>query len=247
MTFNRVTREHWDSGYPGVGALRPSSRFSVGTANLRRLLSPHVAAQTRFLELGCAPGRLLAWAGSRGARVTGLDYSEPGLAMTRALLDSLHVTADLRCEDVFSHTLPLEAFDVVYSCGLIEHFEDPATIVRQHTALLARGGVAVMAIPNYSGIFGWLQGRVHPKNLAIHNLRIMHTDALRALAPSDDHFESAAYVFGRVSPGLVSWDEFLPAPVARSVYFLMNALGMVQPFDVSQIAPHLVLEVHRRP
>ena len=241
----KTTQAYWDSGYRGLGAVRPSSRFSVGTANLRRLLQPHVRPGIRFLELGCAPGRMLAWAASRGAQVTGLDYSERGLASTRALMDSLQIAADLRCEDVFSHSLPREAFDVVYSCGLIEHFDDPTEIVRQHTDLLAPDGTAIIAIPNYGGIFGRLQGRIHPENLAIHNLRIMSPGALRALSPPDGRFESAAFPFGRLSPGLISWDELFPRSLARLTFLALNVAGMMQPFAIDALAPHLVLRVLR--
>ena len=243
----KTSHGHWNSQYEAAPALRLSSRFSVGTTNLRRLLAPYLRRPgTSFVELGCAPGRILGWAAaSCGARVTGLDYSEAGVATTRALLQQHGLPGDVRCEDVFAHSLPIGTFDVAYSCGLIEHFDDPREIVAAHAALLGPGGVALIVVPNYGGIFGRIQRWFDPENLALHNLEIMSLQALAALAPSGAGLTADAFRFGRLSPGLVSWRRRLPGVAATLVYHGVNVLGLLQPRDVGVVAPHLVLRVRR--
>lgn len=52
-----------------------------------------------------------------------------------------------------------DSFDLVYSSGLIEHFDDTAAVVAEHIRLLKPGGKLVLAVPNLEGV----QGRVFAK------------------------------------------------------------------------------------
>jgi SAM-dependent methyltransferase len=201
----------------------------------------------RFLEVGCAPGKTMAWVGRvLGARVAGVDYSPRGLAISRALLGTLGVDADLRCEDIFSTTFEPSSFDVVFSAGVIEHFEDPREIVRSHVRLVRPGGKAILTIPHYGGLYGRLQRHFDPANLALHNLTIMGVHALKGLAPTDLVVRARAYPSGRLSPWLVSFERRWPRLVARSVSYLLNGVALVQPFQIRALCSMLVLECPRR-
>jgi len=219
----------------------------VGTRNLQRLLARHVRPGASFLELGCAPGKMLAWVASElGAVVAGLDYSETGFAWSRALFSRLGLPGDLRCEDVFATTFPTDSFDVVFSAGLIEHFEDPREIVRIHVRLLRPGGTALITVPNYSGVYGRLQRFFDPENLAIHNLAIMELDALSRLAPTDLTEDVRVYADGSLSPWLVNFGRKWPMPFALFGAYLLNAVGILQPVRVPALCPLLVLEISRK-
>src|SRR5947207_15902867 len=125
-----TTLAHWDEVWRKPPRMRLPSSLVVATRNLQRILRAHVRPGSSFLELGCAPGKLLAWVALRlGARVSGLDYSPTGIAWARELFDALGCKGDLRCEELFSTSFPRDAFDIVFSSGLIEHFDDPSTIV----------------------------------------------------------------------------------------------------------------------
>lgn len=201
----------------------------------------------RFLEVGCAPGKTLAWvARVLGARVAGVDYSARGVAISRNLFRSLGVDGDLRCEDIFATTFEPGSFDVVFSAGVIEHFDDPREIVRSHVRLARPGGKAIITIPHYGGLYGHLQRHFDPANLALHNLTIMTADALRGLAPADLVTRATAYPAGRLSPWIVKFERRWPRLVARSVSHLLNGLGLVQPVEVRALCPTLVLECLRR-
>ena len=142
--------------------------------NLTRLLKKFVLPGNRYLEIGCAPGKLLAWVRSElHATVAGLDYSEAGIAQCRTLFTALQLEAELYCADLFNHEIPAESFDIVASFGVVEHFNDPRPAVRKHIELVRPGGVALIAIPNYGGLYGILQKWCDKENLALHNLDIM--------------------------------------------------------------------------
>ena len=238
------TTGYWDGVWSGNIRLRLPSPYIVATRNLQRLLRQYVRPGDRFLEIGCAPGKMLAWVASElRADVSGLDYSEPGLATSKHLFKALSIPGDLRCEDLGQTTFAAGSFDVVYSSGLIEHFADPREIVGQHLRLVKPGGTAVITVPNYRGIYGTLQRYFDAEILSIHNLEIMTCEALAGLVPAHLRASSRAYSIGRFSPWLLTPATRWPRPVASATLHLANAAALLQPVDVTALCPTLVLEV----
>jgi SAM-dependent methyltransferase len=199
----------------------------------------------RYVEVGCAPGKILSWVAREiQTPVCGIDYSPTGVDNTRWLCSGLGVQADIRCEDAMNSSFEAGAFDLVFSCGLIEHFEDPVPMVAAHVRLLAPGGTALIAVPNYSGMYLKLQSWCDAENLAIHNLGIMSEQGMRALAPTSSDLASRAFRFGRFSPWLIS----LPAKLGRAgtlISWALNFAAYLQPVDIKGLSPLVVLEVKR--
>lgn len=244
----KTEQGHWDAAWQSPIKNRLPSRLNIGVNNIARLLKRHVKPGSRYIEIGCAPGKLLAWVASvLEAEVTGLDYSESGIVQCSILFDKLGLKADLFQDDFFNHHLPKASFDVVASFGLIEHFDDARSVVQYHLELVKRGGVALMAVPNYGGVYGFLQRWCDPLNLALHNLKIMNPRVLAALVDSPDVASVHAYPFGDMSPWIVSFDKRFPRFMSKSVSFGINALGLMQPLTIDALAPMLVLEVHKSP
>jgi 2-polyprenyl-3-methyl-5-hydroxy-6-metoxy-1,4-benzoquinol methylase len=236
--------DHWDATWAGEIGLRLPSPWISAIRDLQRLLRRYVKPGDRVLEVGCAPGKVLAWvAADLKADVSGLDYSARGLAQAARLFSALGIPADLRQEDLRKTTLPRGGFDVVYSVGVIEHFEDPREIVRDHLALVRAGGVALMTVPRYRGLYGSLQRYFNPESLLYHNLEIMTPAALAALAPPDGSVRVRTYTFGRLSPWVLSTEKRWPPPVVFAVSHLLNLAALVQPFDVAALSPMVVLEI----
>jgi SAM-dependent methyltransferase len=90
--------------------------------------------------------RILAWAGMQGARVYGVDISEPTVIQAHAAFNGhpLHgAVGDVR-------DLPFAdaSFDAVYSMGTIEHFEETERAVGEMARVLKPGGRAIVGVPN---------------------------------------------------------------------------------------------------
>lgn len=237
---------YWDGVWAGRVQLRLPSPYIVAIRDLQRLLRRYVRPGDRFLEIGCAPGKMLAWVASvLRAEVSGLDSSETGLATASRLFAALHLAGDLRCEALERTSFAPASFDVVYSSGLIEHFADPATVVHQHLQLVKPGGVAVITVPNYRGVYGSLQRYFDAEILSIHNLDVMTCEALVDLVPRDASLQVRAYRSGRLSPWVLTMARRWPGPIALTVAHLANAAAWLQPVDVQALCPMLVLEVRR--
>jgi 2-polyprenyl-3-methyl-5-hydroxy-6-metoxy-1,4-benzoquinol methylase len=244
----KTEQTYWEASSQKPIRNRLPSRLNVGVLNLTRLLKRHVRPGIRYLEIGCAPGKMLAWVASvLKAEVTGLDYSEPGIAKCRTLFNTLELKVNLYHDDFFRHHFPPASFDVVTSFGVIEHFDNPRLVVQKHLDLVKPGGLALIAVPNYGGVYGSLQRWCDAPNLALHNLEIMNPCALTALVDSSDVERVCALPFGAMSLWLVNLDKRLPRSVAKLVSLGVNAMGLLQPLTIKVLAPLLVLEVRKGP
>lgn len=126
-----------------------------------RLLERAGSSKTcRALELGGGGSRILPYLGRKfGFRVIGTDFSQRGCVLLKANLSLLGIDGGVVCEDLFHSSLAPDSFDLVYSSGLIEHFDDTAAVVAEHLRLLKPGGKLVLVVPNLQGV----QGRVFAK------------------------------------------------------------------------------------
>ena len=114
----------------------------------RAVLLPHLTPDTRLLELGCGPSTLTLSVARRIRELVGMDISEEGLRQARenqrrlGIANATFVLADC-------HAVPFrDAFDVVWSAGLIEHFfERDIDVVRQHLQAVKPGGLVLLSVP----------------------------------------------------------------------------------------------------
>ncbi len=240
----KTTREYWEGFHSARPRLRLPSKLVITTRNVTHLLDSNVKPGMHVLEIGFAPGKILSYVNKvLGAAVTGLDYSEHGTAMARELFDALDVDGEILCEDVFNSSLEKDTFDVIYSIGVIEHFDDPRPLVRKHIEFLKRGGKAIIMIPNYRSIYGGLQKYFYPENLDIHNLDIMSEADILKLVPDDIPCQVISYRYGRIDPSQVTPSRRWPAIMSRLFSYGCTVLGHLQPFRIRSLAPWIVLEV----
>jgi 2-polyprenyl-3-methyl-5-hydroxy-6-metoxy-1,4-benzoquinol methylase len=241
---DKTTTEYWSDIYTRQPRMRLPSGYFIGTLNLMRLLRLYVKPGMAFLEVGCAPGKMLAWVAEKlHANVSGIDYSTNGIDSSKKLFSALGISSDLRCEDFFATTFQSESFDVVYSAGVIEHFNDPTAAVLKHLQLCKPGGVAIIAVPNYGGIYGSLQKVLDPENLSIHNLKVLSSTGLQSAIPAIPDLKIRVFPFGSISPGILHFEKRIPPLIAKVIFWGMNTVGLLQPVTISALCPLLVLEI----
>lgn len=223
------------------------SRFWIDVRNWQRVLSNNLKKGDKVIEIGCAPGKVLSWIAFRTqAKVSGIEYSKVGFENTIELLGHLKIDADIRCEDVFETSFPTESFDVVYSAGLIEHFEDPRPIVEAHFRLCRPGGKVVISIPNFSGIYGSLLKRFDPEAYSIHNVQIMNAKSLAALAPMHLVSDCRTELCGKLSLWLINLPKTLPRAIRWGIQMGGNVFGLLQPIEIPFLCPLFVLIAEKK-
>ena len=147
---------------------------------LAEILNVDAKTGVCLLELGCAPGDCLFHVHQvkPDYKLYGIDFSELGIQLTHERLRRDNIDATV-CVGDFRDIKPPLKFDLVVSFGLIEHFTDPAAIIREHVRLCAPGGRVVTTVPNYATPLNrLLMQTVDRANLAAHNLDIMDLNAI---------------------------------------------------------------------
>jgi 2-polyprenyl-6-hydroxyphenyl methylase/3-demethylubiquinone-9 3-methyltransferase len=133
--FGAVAHRWWDP----EGEFRPLHRLNPLRLAWIDGLAP--LAGKDVLDVGCGGGILSEAMARLGARVTGIDLSEPPLRVAELhLLESgLSVSYQKGSAEDLSRTLP-ESFDVVTCMELLEHVPDPASTVAACARLVRPGG-----------------------------------------------------------------------------------------------------------
>jgi len=135
------------------------------------------------LEVGCAPGRWLAFMAKEfGLKPSGVEYSKAGLDATVKNFDCLGILPGEIFQGDFFEIEPVRKFDVVMSFGFIEHFDNPDDVVGRHLKWLKPGGTLILGVPNLRGIFSSVQKVLDTSVLDKHNLDMMTPDYFSALA-----------------------------------------------------------------
>ena len=236
-----TSQEYWESTWaqPDGGDSPPRSAFKrflfqqPSTRQLWQRILPSLmpAGPMRVIELGSAPGRhLLPWHAVFGYEIFGADFSETGLARQRSLFASHGISAEHSIQADFLnpdfHRAYQNAFDVVYSAGLIEHFAEPGEAIAAHLKLLKPGGHLVISIPNIVGIYR----RLLPQSTVdAHNLEIMTMPKFRALF---DHRELECRFcgyYGILNLGIAFDDRTALHRVLPKLQIMANLLTRVIP------------------
>ncbi|MDQ3170859.1 MAG: methyltransferase domain-containing protein [Acidobacteriota bacterium] len=146
----------YDDFWHGVGDRFPDLGGAVSTGFYRddeiRLLSSQIPdfRGVRMLKTDlwdeARNTRIMQWAASQGAEVFGIDISEPTLHQAH---DGFAPGA-LKASRADVRRLPFAAasFDVVYSMGTIEHFDESEAAVVEMARVLTPGGKLILGVPN---------------------------------------------------------------------------------------------------
>lgn len=133
-------------------------------------------------EIGCAPGKWLAYMAKTFSLIpSGLEYSYAGMKATKRNFDLLGLTGGEVYSGDFFELQPEKQFDVVMSFGFIEHFTNVDEVVDRHLKWLKPGGVLILAIPNFNGVYRGIQRVLDKDILDKHNLDIMNLDYFNSL------------------------------------------------------------------
>jgi SAM-dependent methyltransferase len=113
------------------------------------LLSRYIRAGSRILEVGAGGSHTLgALAARLDCHAIGIEPDEDGIRKTIDLANDGAVK--MIRGDGFCLPFPDELFDVVYSLGLVEHFEykDTEALIGEHFRVCRPGGTVIVGVPN---------------------------------------------------------------------------------------------------
>lgn len=109
------------------------------------------------LEVASGRGGFVCDLHRRGARVTGCDFSQAALRISREKLRQLAAREDESCfvqGDAQSLPFADATFDMVVSCETIEHLPDPCSAIREMHRVTRPRGRLFLTTPNYLNFMG---------------------------------------------------------------------------------------------
>lgn len=128
----------------------PAELAEVISPLLLRLLNA-LAPDAFVLDVGCGPGRVMAFLGYRHIRALGLDRSFTSVQLMKQRCQLPGIVAD-------NLALPLAdgCADMVISDGVLHHTEDPEQAFSELCRMLRPGGILFLAIYRPRGHYKWL-------------------------------------------------------------------------------------------
>lgn len=194
-------KEFWEGFYARQKANIVSEKGKYLLENhLRKIFRKYLPLSDQsFIEFGCGNSDWLPYFGKFfGFSVSGIDYSERGIALIKKKLEINDVLGDIYFMDFFN--LPGEffnRFNIAASFGVIEHFEHPYKVLRIFSDTLIPKGLMVTVVPKMTGIQGWLQKTGHRDIFLRHK-------ALELAQFIDEHKKAGLEIVAAVEIGLIT-------------------------------------------
>jgi SAM-dependent methyltransferase len=151
MEQNNLThqREEWQNIWKRRGVLTTVVDIGRSVYNwfFRLYLRQFISKDTHFLEIGSGSATLTLSLAREIRDLVGIDNVESALELSRKNAAKMNVR-NCRFELGDCLALPYDnEFDVVWSQGLMEHFENPEEVIAQHYKATKPGGIALISIP----------------------------------------------------------------------------------------------------
>lgn len=117
------------------------------------VLRKSLGESASITELGCGTGSLGFLLSASVRHYVGIDISSQAIDQARSSLQKSHISnISFICADLLSLKIS-EQFDVVWSQGLLEHFEDEKKVILAHLSFARPGGIVVMSVPMRCSIY----------------------------------------------------------------------------------------------
>lgn len=180
--------------------------------------------------------------------VTLLDYFVHP-PVTSSLLEANQLNEkDIRIieTDLFNYT-PEKQYDLVLSCGLIEHFNDTADIINRHINFVKPGGTLFITLPNFKALNGWFQKNFDKENYDKHNIDCMDPKLLENICKQAGLQVIQSKYFGHFSLWLEN-EQQKPAGVRllkKSMWLAGKIFTKIFPFNSKQLSPYIILEARK--
>jgi SAM-dependent methyltransferase len=141
-----------------------------------------------------------------------------------------------------------EKYDLVLSCGLIEHFKDTKDIIQRHLEFLKPEGTLFITLPNFRGVNGWVQKTFDRDNYLKHNIDCMDPEFLKKIMEDLGLEVVRASYLGKYSVWLENKDQKskLIKAFIKSIWFIGKVATTIIPFESKVLSPYILLEARKK-
>lgn len=117
---------------------------------------PEDLGSKSVLDAGCGGGRYsAAWKKLGAGEVTGVDFSDVGIASAKERLKGTDIEVKYQKEDVCNMTLDDDTYDIVFSNGVLHHTRDLDGGVGEMVRVMKPGGMGWLYLIENPGGYFW--------------------------------------------------------------------------------------------
>jgi trans-aconitate methyltransferase len=144
--------------------------------------------------------------------------------------------------DIFKADATIK-YDLVLSCGLIEHFNDTKQIIEYHLPHLKQDGVLFITLPNFKGLNGWIQKIFDRANYDKHNISSMDIELLKKIAKELGLKNYSVNYYGKFSVWLEDENQkpLWQRKLVKAIWFVGKVFSKIIPFESKLLSPNIVL------
>ncbi len=198
----------WDAGWRKLRLTRMPTILRYFPRRMMRIFRQYLGSEAKeVLEVGCGGGKWMVFFARQSGQVYGLDYAFMGCQLARRLLVEADLSGRVVCGDVFSAPFKPNSFDLVYSLGVVEHFQDATQIMVAMACLLKPGGRLIVGVPNMNGLMGGLH-RLADRGLWLRHVPLSPEDITRLYKILNLEVQYAEYV-GTLYLAGPNWNRLL--------------------------------------
>ncbi len=171
---------HWTRGEPSN---QIQLAFRQHWLTFQQLMGPSFPGR-QVLEVGCGRGSLSAYFADAGWDCTLLDISPAAIEVAKQAFGAHGLKARFDVNDCLALPYPEGSFDLVFSIGLLEHFQDVERVVAEQVRALVPGGLFIGYIvphlpENVQKDYAWicdLLKAIHPVTQAAEKTPVFRSD-----------------------------------------------------------------------
>jgi 2-polyprenyl-3-methyl-5-hydroxy-6-metoxy-1,4-benzoquinol methylase len=159
--MNLTNPEYWSNHWE-IGALPNELNIEKSFSNysnyflhnfFKKILI-HSDSSKKIVEVGCGDSVLLPYFYNKFyLNIFGIDYSEIACERSKKIIENSSAKGEIKLMDLFKLDADYKnAFDFVFSNGVIEHFEDNSIALIEMKKMLSNNGLLITGIPNMTGL-----------------------------------------------------------------------------------------------
>jgi len=149
----KATAEEWDKVWSSGSLFNKflnKARYYFSIKLFEKVFKEYVNKKSDLLEVGCGSSTTSLFLSPKICSFTGVDISEEALSLSRKNAKRLNVkNARFIKGDCFKLPFKDNQFDIVWSQGLIEHFDNDQGILKEKIRVCKKGGIIITSVPAY--------------------------------------------------------------------------------------------------
>ncbi len=148
--------------------------------------------------------------------------------------------------DLFQYK-PTRYYDLVLSCGLIEHFLDTKDVIKRHVQFLNPSGVLLITLPNFKSINGWIQKVFDRESYQKHHIGCMDLELLASICHELGLKNVQVKYINRFSVWLENKIEkpFWVNMFVKTVWYLGKIVTKLIPFESKFLSPYILVQAQK--